>query len=138
MEKFLVVLTIFLLMSGCLPTEAKNNDLLLELAVRAGTGRVLHENPSWIPATQRISEKAIQVVESGELSELRLLTGFVVDSLPDSMLPEEQALAVVVIGSIRDAVIGELERRGVQDSEEMKVLVLQVLKWINETAKYRM
>jgi hypothetical protein len=142
MKKFMVLVLAVLLVTapliGCAGWKFDQQSPVLELAVRAGTGRVLHENPSWTQPAHKISGDAIRVIESGELVDLKFLESYVVSQLPDSMLPEEQALAIVIIGSIRTAIINELEQRGTSDPQEIKVFVLRVLTWINETAGYRL
>lgn len=141
MKKFVFVLMVLLVSFGtfgCAGLKFDQQSPVLELAVRAATGRVLTENPNWVKPTYDISSEAIFVIETGKLAQLALLEDYVVAKLPDSLTPEEHALAVVLIGTLRQAIVDELDRKGVKDPEQIKVRVVRVLTWINQTAAFRL
>ena len=128
-------LAVLVTLIGC-ASPTPRDELLLELTVRAATSRVLHERPAWRPEVVRIAGGGLLLLAGDETAALGALESYVVEEIPWSQLtPEEQALARVAIGAIRETVVQYLADRGVSAPEEVRVRVRQVLGWIEETAR---
>lgn len=133
--RWAALLCLALLAAGC-AGKSVQNQLLLELTVRAATSRVLHERPAWRPEVVRIAAGASLLLSGDETTTLGGLEEYVVAEVPwGQMLPEEQALARTSIGLIRATVEDHLRERGVEDPGERLVRVRQVLGWIEDTAR---
>ena len=136
--KLFIAGLILMMTVGCASFKFSEQSPMLELVVRAASGRVLEENPRWVQPAYDITGEAIFAIETGVFAQLQDIDQYIIQKFPDSLTPEEQALAIVMIGALKEAIINDLDRRGITEPEEVTVRVVQVLTWINQTAAFRL
>lgn len=129
----LVLISVF--MFGCSLTKFEQNAPVLELVVRAASARLLSDKPEWVEHTYNISSEAIKHINSREIVDLGELDSYVMSSIPwDKMLPEEKVALTMVLNRVKESIAAQLETEGVKEPEEVKVLVVNILTWVNQTA----
>lgn len=127
-----------LLFSACSLLKPEN-ELALELVVRASTARLLEEKPSWISETFRITEGALLLLEADPEIILDDLEKYVISEIKwDKLLPEEQEILKVVISTIKKDIIDYFDSKGYKNPELVNIRVANILLWINQTAQVRM
>ena len=136
--KSIVILLAVLMLSGCAGMQFDKQSPMLELVVRAAAGRVLEESPGWVKPAYTITRDAIFALDTGKITQLAMLESYVINAIAEQLTPEEQALAFVLVGSVKQAIISDLGARGIEDAEQTKIRVVSVLSWINQTAHIRM
>ena len=72
-----------LVLQGCSSYSriTQDNPVLTELAVRVAVGRVLDKNPKWVEPAMAITGEAIQVIGSGDETDLQGLETFVIGKI---------------------------------------------------------
>lgn len=132
----LAVVAAVLLLVGCAALQpGARHEVALELAVKAATGRVLHENPAWKSEVLRIADGALALVGRDDTTALGLLEEYVVAEIPwAKLLPEEQELARLSLRLIRQETQNYLAAQGIDDPAELRVAVARVLGWVREVA----
>lgn len=129
----LVLISVF--MFGCSLTKFEQNAPVLELVVRAASARLLSDKPEWVEHTYNISSEAIKRINSKEVVDLGELDSYVMSAIPwDKMLPEERVVLTMVLDRVKDAIVSQLETDGVKAPEDVKVLVVNILTWVNQTS----
>ena len=139
MRTIIAVLFLFIL-SACSLAQFERNSDLIELTVRAATARVLAENPTWAAPAVAITHEAASLVSSGEIVRLDDLESLIVSRITWAALaPEEQVLLRTLISRVRWDLENRMLQEGIPEEKlpDLKVKVLQVLTWINQTAAVR-
>jgi hypothetical protein len=120
---------------GCAGMNFEKHEIAMELAVRATTARVLENNPGWSESAYNITADVIKKAEAGEFVCLKDLERAVIGRIPwAEITPEEQVLALLLIGTVRSDLESYLEHRGVKTPGDFAVSVAKVLSWVNQTA----
>lgn len=138
MKKIVMLLVVLMTLSGCATYQAVTTSPLLEASLRIAAGRVLEANPAWVLPAYTFSTLALDTIRTQEITRLGVVDDLFLQMIEDDLTLEEQILAIEIFTSIKDAVIQNLEARGITQPEEQKVYVIQALTWINQSAKLRL
>ncbi len=132
-----LLLSLTLMLGGCAGLSTGNKSID-ELVVRAATARVLHDHPTWIAETVRITDNALERIDGKQIISLdRLEQEVIADIDWESLLPEEQAIVQTLLTAVRQGLEDHLAASGVTDPAAHLVPVRQVVVWINSTAALR-
>jgi hypothetical protein len=136
----LVMVTLLFPLVGCSGFfNTVNNNPIAELVVRATTARTLSEHPDWAEKTFLITKEAIKMINTDKNVTVGGLKEFVIAEIEwDGLLPEEQALLVVLIDRSAENLGIKFAEQEVGSSQEKLIPVREFLVWINETAAYRL
>lgn len=138
MKKLIALfITLALVLSGCaMFGEDRDSDLVLELATRAATGRVLDEKPSWACPAAQITQSVLNAID-GKV-ELDAIERHVVTEIAwDELNAEEQMLVATLVSAARDRIKERLTDLGEEAPGERVVFVREFIGWINQTAQLR-
>jgi hypothetical protein len=120
-------------MSGCKTND--QDELALQLVVKAATARLLYEHPEWKDQTISITKNAIAVIDNDPNATIQIITTFVISKINENkLLPEEQALVSVFVDMVSSSIQEYLNSKGIVDNAQQMQIVRKVLVWINETA----
>lgn len=132
--KFIVPI-LLLLLAGCSLAKFNENKPLIQLTVQAATARVLHERPAWKDNVEKISAQAMAYVNGTDEVSVDGLAEYVKAQIPwNEMLPEEQAVAVTLLGVVQSEIERALAGRGVRTPGDTKVVVGEIVGWIHGIA----
>jgi len=134
--KLLVYLLTVIFVVGCSLPKFSEKSYLLELAVRAASARFIDEHKTWVDEVYAITKDAIKLIESDVNIDLKELDKFVISSIPwEKLTPEEQAIINLLLGEVKLAIEEKLKLDGFTTPEDVKIVVVEVLTWVNQTVK---
>lgn len=137
MRLFIIIL-LALSLTGCATYKAVTTSPLLEASVRIAAGRVLESQPQWVAPAYRFTSMAISSIRQPGITDLATVDDLFLQIIIDELTPEEQDLALMLFERIKAAVVDDLKSRGITEPDKQKLYAVQVLGWINQSAKIRM
>ena len=105
-----------------------------ELVVKAAAARAFKEHQAFAYKAYKIAEDGITSINAGTADSLFILNSKINEELMrTNLLPEEKALASVLIGSVKEQIATNTIGKDMPDAEQLR-LAKQYLTWIRDMA----
>ena len=126
------------MLTGCAGTIKKieQNEATLEIAVTLAANAFFDKYPEFCQSTIMITDDAISSFGDESLTTLEGLESFVVSRVKwDRLEPMEQAAIKALLSVVRIAAENYMVDRGVDDPKAATVIAVDVLTWVNHSAR---